>query len=105
MSKASKLIERYPDKVPVVIHRAPTADKNVPDLDTKKFLVPRDLTAAQFIHMIRRRIKLDSSRAIYIFFDNSLPSTSELMSSLYDKYKSKEDGILYGTYTSECTFG
>lgn len=105
MSRASKLIDKYPDKVPVVINRAPSTDKNVPDIDTKKFLVPRDLTAAQFMHMIRKRIKLDASRAIYIFFDNSLPSSSELMSTLYDKHKSKEDGILYGTYTSECTFG
>lgn len=105
MSKASRLIDKYPDKVPIVVDRASNANPDVPTLNPKKFLVPRDLTAAQFIHMIRKRIQLDSKHAIYIFFDNSLPASSECMGVLYEKFKCKEDGILYGTYTGECTFG
>lgn len=100
-----RLIAKYPDKVPIVIERAKGADKSLPDLPNKKFLVPRDLTIAQFLYTIRKRIELEPSRAIYLFFDNTLPSSSITLNELYEKYKNKDDDVLYGSYTSECTFG
>lgn len=100
-----RLLSKYPDKVPIILERGD--DKNtIPDVPNKKFLVPRDITVGQFIHTIRRRIQLDSTKAIYLFFGkNQLPCASQLMGQVYEQFKNQSDGILYGVYTSECTFG
>lgn len=100
----SRLLEKYPDKVPIILSRG--NGTNVPDLPKKKYLVPKDLTVAQFIYTIRKQVKLDPSQAIYLFFGkNNLPSASLTIGHVYELYRDTNDGALYGTYTSECTFG
>jgi len=66
--------------------------------------VPNDLTVGQFIYVIRKRIKLSPEQAIYIFVDNTLPPTSEQMSSIYAKHKN-EDGFLYILISGDNSFG
>ncbi|KAL9263018.1 Autophagy-related protein [Drosera capensis] len=96
------LIETYPDRVPVIVERAQRSD--VPGIDKPKYLVPKDISVGQFVHVIRRRIKVSAEKAIFIFVKNTLPVTSDLMSAVYEKYKD-EDGFLYMTYSGESTFG
>jgi len=74
------------------------------DFDKCRYLVPSDLTVGQFVYVIRKRIKLSAEKAIFIFVDNVLPPTGELMSSVYED-KKDEDGFLYITYSGENTFG
>lgn len=50
--------------------------------------------------MIRKRIKLEPEKAIFIYVDEVLPPTAALMSSIYEEYKD-EDGFLYVTYSGE----
>lgn len=69
-----------------------------------RYLVPSDLTVGQFVYVIRKRIKLSAEKAIFIFVDNVLPPTGEIMSSVYEE-KKDEDGFLYITYSGENTFG
>ena len=40
-----------------------------------RYLVPADLTVGQFVYVIRKRIKLSSEKAIFIFIKNTLPPT------------------------------
>lgn len=40
-----------------------------------RYLVPADLTVGQFVYVIRKRIKLNAEKAIFIFVDNVLPPT------------------------------
>ena len=49
-----------------------------------RYLVPADLTVGQFVYVIRKRIKLSSEKAIFIFVKNVLPPTgnSFLLSEL-----------------------
>jgi GABA(A) receptor-associated protein len=101
-AEATRIIRKYPDRIPVIVEKAPTSQ--IPDLDKHKFLVPTDLTVAQFIYIIRKRIKLSPDQAIYIFINNTLPTTSELMSQLYEKHKD-ESGFLMILYSGESTFG
>ena len=77
---------------------------NQPTIDKKKYLVPADLTVGQFINVIRRRIKLEPEKAIFVFIDNILPPSGASMAVIYDQ-KRDEDGFLYVTYSSENTFG
>ena len=69
-----------------------------------RYLVPSDLTVGQFVYVIRKRIKLEPEKAIFIFVNNTLPSTAALMSQIYKDHKD-EDGFLYVTYSGENTFG
>ena len=101
--ESKKIVEKYPDRVPVIVEKA-NKDKDIPDIDKKKYLVPCDLTVGQFQFVIRKRIKLDSQKALFLFINNKLPATSELLSNVYKKEKDK-DGFLYVSYAGENTFG
>ena len=79
-------------------------EPDLPDIDKKKYLVPTDLTVGQFVHVIRKRIKLAPEKAIFIFVNNVLPPTAGLMSQIYEEQKD-EDGFLYITYNGESVFG
>lgn len=77
---------------------------NLQNVYVCRYLVPADLTVGQFVYVIRKRIKLSSEKAIFIFVKNVLPPTTAMMSSIYDEHKD-EDGFLYFTYSGENTFG
>ena len=101
-AEARRIRSKYPDRIPVICERAERSD--IPDIDKKKYLVPADLTVGQFVYVIRKRIKMSSEKAIFIFINSVLPPTAALMSSIYEEQKD-EDGFLYITYSGENTFG
>ena len=101
-SEAARIRGKYGDRVPVIVERAEKSD--IPTLDKKKYLVPADLTVGQFVYVIRKRIKLNAEKAIFIFVNNVLPPTAALMNAIYEEHKD-EDGFLYVTYSGENTFG
>jgi GABA(A) receptor-associated protein len=100
--EASRIRAKYPDRIPVIVEKAPKSD--IPDIDKHKFLVPSDLSVGQFVYVIRKRIKITPEKAIFVFVDNTLPPTAELMSVLY-KDKVDPDGFLYAVYAGESCFG
>jgi GABA(A) receptor-associated protein len=67
---------------------------DIATIDKKKYLVPADLTVGQFVYVIRKRIKLNPEKAIFIFVDEMLPPTAALMSSIYEEHKD-EDGYVH----------
>ena len=99
----TKVVESHPGKIPVIVERAPNA-KNVPEIDKSKYLVPEDLTVAQFIYLIRKRIKLNNDQALFIYINGQLPISSALFSQIYEENKDT-DGFLYVVYTGESSFG
>ncbi|KAI5076719.1 hypothetical protein GOP47_0008784 [Adiantum capillus-veneris] len=101
-AEAQRIREKYTDRVPVIVEKAERSD--IPNIDKKKYLVPADLTVGQFVYVIRKRIKLNAEKAIFIFVNDVLPPTVAMMSTIYDAHKD-EDGFLYVTYSGENTFG
>jgi len=100
--EAMRIRSKYPDRFPVIVEKAP---KNpIPDIDKHKFLVPNDLTVGQFIYIIRKRIKLSPEQALFVFVNNTLPPTSELMSNIY-KFNKDDDGFLYMLFSGESVYG
>jgi GABA(A) receptor-associated protein len=99
-----KVTSRYPDKVPVIVERAASADANMPEIDRKKYLVPPHITVGQFVYTIRKRIKLKPETALFLFINNTLVPNSALIINIYDE-KCDNDGFLYVIYSSENTFG
>uniref|UniRef100_A0A1D1XJN5 Autophagy-related protein n=1 Tax=Anthurium amnicola TaxID=1678845 RepID=A0A1D1XJN5_9ARAE len=102
LQESRDIIAKYPDRVPVVVERFSRAD--LPEMDKKKYLVPRDMSVGQFIHILGIRLHLAPGKALFVFVKNTLPQTSSIMDSVYESYKD-EDGFLYMCYSSEKTFG
>ncbi|KAF7811172.1 autophagy-related protein 8C-like [Senna tora] len=100
--QSNEIREKYPDRVPVIVERAQRS--RIRDIDKNKFLVPADITIGQFVCIIRKRLKVTAETAIFVFINNILPPTSEMLGSIYEKNK-EEDGYLYVTYSGENTFG
>ena len=99
--ESEKIRMKYPDRVPCVIeHMGDSIEK----IEKKKFLVPREFTVSQMQYIIRKKIRINEEKAIFIFVGGILPRASITMGELYSIY-GDEDGFLYVIYTSENTFG
>jgi len=105
-TEASRILEKYPERVPIICEKSKTcSDKTIGDLDKRKYLVPKDLKLADFMYVIRKRMKLSPEKSIFLFIgDNILAPCSALLGVLYDRHKDK-DGFLYVIYNGESTFG
>jgi GABA(A) receptor-associated protein len=101
-NESRQIIAKYPDRIPIICERG--NNSSIDAIDKNKYLVPSDLTVGQFIYIIRKRINLNSNKALFIFINNTIPPSSRTISSIYDEYKD-EDGFIYITYTGENTFG
>jgi GABA(A) receptor-associated protein len=97
-----KVTEAHPNKVPVILERAPSAE--VPDIDKNKYLLPRDFTVANFLEVIRKRTNLSKEQALFVYVDGTVPASNAIFGSIYDQHKDK-DGFLYVVYTGESSFG
>jgi GABA(A) receptor-associated protein len=99
--ESGRLVKKFPDRIPVVIHPGPRA----PPIDKNKYLVPGDLTFSEFMHIVRKRIKVKQFEALLGFVKGgTLPPSSMALREIY-KESSDEDGFLYVTYSLENTFG
>ena len=101
--ESRRIRARYPDRIPVIVEKDKHS-KNVPDIDKHKYLVPGDLTIGQFVYVIRKRISLPPEKALFIFINNIMPPTSQLMEEIASAHH-EEDGFLYIKYSGENTFG
>lgn len=97
-----KITAANPNKIPVIVEKS--AGSNVPDVERSKYLVPPDLTVAQFLYSIRKKMTLGNDQALFIYVNGTLPATSALFSAVYEEHKA-EDGFLYVIYTGESSFG
>ena len=104
LDESTRIREKYPERIPIICEKWGN-DDDVPDIDRKKYLVPNDLSIANFMYVIRKRLKLSSDKGIYLFVnDHVMPTTSALLSQYYEDYKD-DDGFLYISYSGESTFG
>uniref|UniRef100_A0A0E0HWP8 Autophagy-related protein n=1 Tax=Oryza nivara TaxID=4536 RepID=A0A0E0HWP8_ORYNI len=88
--ESASMIASYPARIPVIVER---------------YLVPCDMPVGQFIFILRSRLHLSPGIALFVFVNNTLPQTAQLMGSVYESYKDEDDGFLYMCYSSEKTFG
>ena len=100
--ESMRILKKFPHRVPVIVEKADNND--VPDIDKHKFLVPDDLSVAQFSYVIRKRIKLTPEKALFLFVNNQLPASATLMSQIYKEHKDT-DNFVYFLYSGESCFG
>lgn len=101
--EASRILAKYPDRIPCVVEKANEND-DIPKIDKTKYLVPTELTVGQFLYVIRKRIRLPPEKAIFIFVAGTIPASSATMSTIYELHHD-DDGFLYLSYSGENTFG
>jgi len=117
IAEAERIVTKYPDRIPVIcelnensvlkdfIKSQLKMQKKTPfELDKKKYLIPSDFTIGQFMYVIRKRLKLPSEKAVFLFCNNFIPSSTTTITSLYNSLKDK-DKFLYLNYGYENTFG
>lgn len=97
--RSSRLRNRHPGRVPVIILPRPEVS-----LDTVRFLVPMELRLGEFLCTLRNYVKLTKTQSLIVFVDGTLPGMQETMETLDDKYRNA-DGYLYITVARENTFG
>lgn len=96
-----KIFEKHPNRVPVYVH---VNDKKL-YMERNKYLVPHDLTVAEFTKAIRGRTKLKPCEAIFMFVGKStLPPNAARFIDLYKEH-ADADKMLHVTYSVENTFG
>lgn len=100
--EAERIMKKYPDRIPVFVEKR--KGSTIPDIDKRKYLVPRDLTMGQFMYVIRKRIKLSADQAIFLFVNDTLRPAGELMSQTY-KECAGTDNFLRIIYSGEAVFG
>ena len=100
--ESNRIMVKYPDRIPIIVEKI--NNSSAPNIDKHKYLVPKDLTIGQFIYVIRKRINLKPEQALFIFINNTLPPTTELLSNMYKNHKEK-CGFLFVKYGTENCFG
>jgi GABA(A) receptor-associated protein len=103
VEESKNILLKYPNKIPVIVERY-THCRDIDTFDKQKFLIPDDMSMNQFIYIIRKRLKLTPTKALFVFINNKLVPNSNLISKIYLEEK-EEDNFLYIQYSSENTFG
>jgi GABA(A) receptor-associated protein len=102
LEESTRILEKYPDRIPILVNKKQGCD--IPEMEKKKYLVPRDMTLTQFIFVIRKRLVLEPSKALFFTMNDRMEVGNRKISDIYLEHK-EEDGFLYITYSSENTFG
>jgi GABA(A) receptor-associated protein len=88
--------------IPTILERG---SLEVPLLDKEKYMIPEDLNGAQLIYIIRRRMHMKSSQALFLLCNKQMVTTSDSIRQIYSRHRNSDDGFLYITYTLENAFG
>jgi GABA(A) receptor-associated protein len=103
VKKSQFILEKYPDRVPLIIQPSKN-DRDAYPIDKSKYITPRDLTLMQLQQIIRKRIRFPAENALFLFINNKIYPITSLIGTIYDDNKDT-DGFLYVTYCQESTFG
>jgi len=104
LSTAEKMLESYPDRVPVICEPSNSPNIELKNTFKTKYIIPKGVTMGKFLLTIRQQLDLTPEQAIYIFVNNTLPPTASLVGDIYHRHKAK-DKFLYVCFAGENTFG
>lgn len=110
VSESRRLKCKYPDRIPIIIDSKDPEIKKA--LEKNKFLVPWNLPVSTFLYVVRKKLNINYSEALFLFTsDNVLLAGANTVSEAYDKYRLRKnikldsDTFFYMTLSKENTFG
>ena len=96
--------QQYPGYIPIIV-RTRKNDKGIV-LTKSKFLVTNEITLAQFLVILRKKISdINSTESIFLLIDNTMAPVTLTMASIYKEKKDKDTDMLFITVCKENTFG
>ena len=99
-----KIKEKYPDRVPIFVLKSKN-DRVLPHINMNKFVVPAQITVAELMNIVRKRIAIGAETSMFFFIDEKLlVCGTDSLGQLYEDHKN-EDGLLLIYYCGENTFG
>ena len=102
LERSDRILKKYPDRIPIIAEKHYSS--KLPDIDKTQYLVPRDMCAGNFVCVLRKRLKLGPTDAIYLFVNGSLVQSHISMHQLYEDNKSS-DRFLYVIFMEQQTYG
>ncbi|CAH6421247.1 Autophagy protein Atg8 ubiquitin [uncultured virus] len=101
--EALRIISNNPDKVPIILEKADNV--KIGNLDINKYLINKEITIGQFLHVIRKKLGLSLNESLFLFVNNKyIPKTEETLENIYNKYLD-QDNFLYISYTPNNKLG
>ena len=98
-AEAQRMLNKYPGKVPAVV--TTLGDLKI---NREKYLIPVELTLAEFHYVIRKRVsELNEFEAIYIFIGKQLVPSHKTISEIWAT--EADQSCLYFKVAKENTFG
>ncbi|GFU19442.1 gamma-aminobutyric acid receptor-associated protein-like 2 [Nephila pilipes] len=101
IEESEEIRRLYPSSVPIILEKTPNG--KVATAQKEKYLVPRSVTVADLLLMVRKNIFLGLDSSIYLIAAGKVLSPNRTMGEIFDKEKD-EDGFLYLMYNSEYNF-
>ena len=99
-----KIEKEYPDKVPIIIEKAKNC-KITKDIKTK-YILGKSLTMAELIKIIRGKLEIEPETALFFLANGKHTiSSAEVLGTVYEMHKDKQDGFLYISYSEEMVYG
>jgi len=96
-----KIHEKYPDRIPIIVDIENTGELF---LKKRKFLVERDMLFINFIHIVRKMLKVSPNESLFFLYEGTIPVQTHSLAQIYGERKS-EDGFMVLTVAKENTFG
>jgi len=109
-SDCQKIFQKHPDKVPVICEVPHNKRSTVPQISSKKFLVPKVMTVSQLVVVVKKQLESENTSfnpntAIYFTLKNrSSVQPGAKLDDIANNHRS-EDGFLYMHYSEEQVFG
>lgn len=105
--KSSRMVSLYPDRIPVIVEMSSSSasyNSYINSSHKVKYLVPYNINMGQFIQILRDKIKMKPTTALFFFIKNKIFPVTSIIGDIY-KNNADEDGFLYIEFCEENTFG
>lgn len=102
--QSETILAKYPSYVPVIAD----CHNSLGVMKKQKFLVPQDVNCSHIIIAIRNQLKLDSSKSLFMFYNDNIICPTDMVNQVYQKCLHEQndgDKFFYVYVTSENTFG
>ena len=101
---SEKIKQMHPDKIPIICEKDPLSKMG--NLDKTKYVVHRDITVAQFVSDLGKKVEIPPSEAIFLLVNaKHTISGNTRLGDIYETYANKEDGFLYIVCASKEIWG